>query len=521
MKLLQDNKLIYFIGILYILLGFNLNLVAIHDQNRDYGNLKDIPRLEVEIPREPRIWETDIVVLRDSISAHSGKAMIGLKPPHQIKIRDQIIDNNKLAIREAISADQFKVAIEMLEDKGIEIIHIYRTFGAASVRMDPDIVYELFDHPMIDYIEIPLPFKPLQTIPWGIEMVNSPSTWSTSTGTGTKVMIIDTDISDHMDLPVIPLGNRSGLYHGIYDAEYIKHGTHVAGILMALDNEWGVVGVAPGINGNDVYSWAACDITSCTPDEVAAGIDAAINFGVDVINMSLGGGYHMGIANAVAAAWNADISMVAAAGNLWDYQDGGAVIYPAGHSEVIGVSGVKNDGTFANSSPCFMPNSEPIIYAKSNHGPHVEISAPFWAVSTTGYSWYYEEFCGTSMSTPHVTGTIALMKSINPALGPSEIRTYLHNSAIKTPGMDGQNYTEYYGYGLLDAYQSVIQVADDICHPIPFENQTVNQSATITYCNTLVRDVTVSDGAALTINSSNVLISKNFHVEIGAELIIQ
>ena len=124
MKLLQDNKSIYFLTILYILLGFNLSIVANNDQNRDYGNLIDIPRLEVEIPREPRIWETDIVVLRDSISAHHGKAMIGIKPPHQNKIRDQIIENNNLAIREAISADQFKVAIEMLEDKGIEIIHI-------------------------------------------------------------------------------------------------------------------------------------------------------------------------------------------------------------------------------------------------------------------------------------------------------------------------------------------------------------------------------------------------------------
>jgi len=426
----MKSKFIIVAFILFLSSGLSQSIFGNFQEPDKFSNLVDIPRLEVDIPKEPRIWEIDVSVLRDSIAAQNGKAMIGFKAPESDRMM------HKSGIRTALSAEQFKEALEMIESKGVEILYIYRTFGAASVKMDPDIVYDLHDHPMIDYIEIPLPFKiqlacftndsyvrsSTQITPWGVDMVKAPQAWNVTKGSGAKVYVIDTGMEDHVDLPDRPSENCGGLFDGCSDGP-TYHGTHVSGTLMALDNDIGVVGVSPALNDNDVYSWAACcpSTGSCYSNNIAAGIDAAILDEVDVINMSFGGpSQHTGVANAVAVAWNNGIVMVAAAGNLPESEQGGDPVYPAGYTQVIGVSGLKSDGSFANTSPCIIPSYNEAL--KSNHGPHVEISAPFWALSTVGTNQYEDEndgWCGTSMAAPHVAGTVALMKSINPELSPS------------------------------------------------------------------------------------------------------
>src|SRR5690625_7373281 len=70
-----------------------------------------------------------------------------------------------------------------------------------------------------------------------------------------------------------------GVFGGCSDGP-VFHGTHVSGILMARDNSIGVVGVAPGLANNDVYSWGACNPVpggGCDASAIAAGITAAIN----------------------------------------------------------------------------------------------------------------------------------------------------------------------------------------------------------------------------------------------------
>lgn len=146
-------------------------------------SLQDIPRLEVDLPSELRPWDTDASALRDSIANHNGRAMIGLKSPGSDRMRA----NN--GVREALTARQFEAALQMLDNRNIEISYVYRSFGAASVRMKPDEVYDLINHPMVDYIEIPMTYKldlsffnsnnsSIKTVshstPWGIDLVNAP-----------------------------------------------------------------------------------------------------------------------------------------------------------------------------------------------------------------------------------------------------------------------------------------------------------------------------------------------------------
>ncbi|CAN5256715.1 hypothetical protein BH23BAC3_BH23BAC3_32900 [soil metagenome] len=196
----------------------------------------------------------------------------------------------------------------------------------------------------------------------------------------------------------------------------------------------------PVLQTADVYSWGACNSTTggCNEDAIAAGIEASMFADVDVINMSLGGPQHNGIANAVAAAWNAGIVLVAAAGN----NQGNTIQWPAGYNQVIGVSGVQNNGTFADTSPC--------SGASSNWGEHVDISGPFWALSTVETSAYENEnqgWCGTSMATPHVSGAAALLRAQNPTWSNQQIVDQLLNTADHPTSSTRD---DFYGHGILD-----------------------------------------------------------------------
>ena len=152
-------RLLPAIALLVLIAGCDLNLpqeqhVMKADRCDDeiVQDLIDIPGLYVDIPEEPRPWDIDATVLRDSIAAHDGRAMIGLKAPESERMRD----NDGYSA--ALTAEQFEDALHMLCGKNVEINMVYKTFGAVSVTMDPDVVYELFDHPKVDYIEIPMVF---------------------------------------------------------------------------------------------------------------------------------------------------------------------------------------------------------------------------------------------------------------------------------------------------------------------------------------------------------------------------
>jgi len=449
----MKNIYVFLVCIPFFIYGFNSNLLGNEQDNERFQDLMDIPRLEVDIPEVPRPWDIDVSVLRDSIAAHDGRAMIGFKAPES----ERMVDSE--GISEALSAEQFRAALEMIDEMGVEILKIFRTFGAASVRMAPDDVYTLFNHPMVDFIEIPMTFylqsvrfsgdssemsSGNQTIPWGIDMVRAPESWQVTTGMGARIMVIDTGMEDHEDLPDRPASNCGGIYDGCSDGPFY-HGTHVSGIALALDNDIGVVGVSPGLDENYVFSWGACNPEwpyGCNEDDIAEGIEYANSVNIDVINMSLGGtSEHQGIAKAVSAAWEGGTVMVAAAGNIDDGEEGGDKFWPAAHTQVIGVSGVKDDGTFAESSPC--PRF-------SNHGPHVDISAPFWALSTVGTDQYEDEnqdWCGTSMATPHVSGAAALLRAQNPSWSNQQIVDRLLETANHPTGGTRD---DYYGYGILD-----------------------------------------------------------------------
>jgi subtilisin family serine protease len=411
---------------------------------------RDVPAVRIDLPPAARPWDTDAGALAQAVGAVGGYATVGVKEPGSARA---LATGN----RGAVTAGTVNAAVQLLSRRGVEIVEVLDAIGVVRVRIAPEEAAALKDHPLIDFIE-PRQYATVQaqTTPWGITKVAAPDFWSaySVTGAGARVLIIDTGHQqNHPDLPAVPSANCAGAYGGCDDGSGAGwHGTHVLGIVAARSNTVGVVGVAPGIAGSDVYVYGACDSAtgSCALDQVAAGINAGI-WNAQVINLSLSGPYDAAQATAVAQAWSNGIVIVAAAGNNLS----NTLVYPAALANVVGVSGVNSNESFAGSGTT-------ACGGYSNYGSHVDLAAPFDAYSTIGGS-SYGTLCGTSMAAPHVTGVAALLRSQNPGWTNQQVVDTLFARA-KDLGAAGKDV--YFGYGLVRALRSATPPAVIITGPM-------------------------------------------------------
>jgi len=253
---------------------------------------------------------------------------------------------------------------------------------------------------------------PPQVIPTGVDRVDAEL--SANTAYGIKVAVIDTGIDyTHPDLD----GNYKGGYDYVNnDADPIDdngHGTHVAGIIAAEDNDIGVVGVAP-------QAWLyAVKVLDRRGDgwlsDVIAGINWAAENDMDVANLSLGAkGQSQALHTAVVNATLAGVTLVVAAGNESDDAEG---YVPATYDEVITVSAIADfdgqSGGLASSKYYgrgrFKTEQKDDAFAYfSNYGQDIDLAAPGVEIYSTSVKGKYETLSGTSMAAPHVAGAAAL-----------------------------------------------------------------------------------------------------------------
>lgn len=276
-------------------------------------------------------------------------------------------------------------------------------------------------------------------IPPGIEMIQAPKVWSKSQGKGNVVAILDTGCDlTHPDLAGRIIGGRNFTDDDksnpdVY-VDYNGHGTHVAGTIAAIKNDTGVVGVAPEASlliikvlnkrGSGQYDW------------IIKGINYAIEQKVDIISMSLGGPQDVPeLHNAIKRAVAANILVVCAAGNEGDGDTNtDEFAYPGCYNEVISVGAVdlnRNSTDFSNS------NKE------------IDLVAPGAKIKSTYLNGGYATLTGTSMATPHVSGALALIKSItNESFGRNLTEPELYAQLIKRTIPLG-NSPRFEGNGLL------------------------------------------------------------------------
>lgn len=243
-------------------------------------------------------------------------------------------------------------------------------------------------------------FDTVNEVPKGIGMIQAPKIWEKTKGKGITVAILDTGCDlTHPDLKDQIIGGRNFTNDDNGDPDVYKdyngHGTHVAGTIAAIQNNNGVVGVAPEAKlliikvldkkGSGQYEW------------IINGINYAIEQKADIISMSLGGPVDVPeLHKAIQTAVQHNILVVCAAGNEGDGNDStDEFAYPGSYNEVISVGAVdlnRNSSRFSNS------NNE------------VDLVAPGEKILSTYLNGTYATLSGTSMATPHVSGAMALIK---------------------------------------------------------------------------------------------------------------
>lgn len=344
-------------------------------------------------------------------------------------------------------------------------------------------------------------FYPLQ---WAPGAIDAPAAWAAGcTGDGARVAVIDGGIFDtHPDLdanvdvacsrsfvPGQPFNNDTGTFW---------HGTHVAGIVAAEDNNIGVVGIAPdatiiGVkalhSGSGSFGAVIGAILYASDPASFGGAGCAK---ADIINMSLGATFNKHLPGAgplvaamakannfaasngvlvVSAAGNSAIDLgqafnitfvpcesgsgacVSATGPLaWAYGNTD-FSRPASYSNygegTVTVAGPGGDFAYPGSENCTMPTATGTI------------TRPCWVfdlvLSTSrgtspagGYSWA----AGTSMASPAASAVAALIKGANPGISMGALKAALQQSATDEGALGDD---EFYGHGFVNAANACAQ----------------------------------------------------------------
>ncbi len=416
------------------------------------------------------------------------------------------LDNASVSAHQLIQSARLQQGLKTKASKPLAVGHVRRmSLGAdvisASEKLDragaATLMRQIAANPNVEYVEIDAILYPTLTpndtnysSQWGFQDadagIRANQAWDVATGSGVTVAVIDTGITTHSDLSAnIVAGYDFVTGGGGIDARdgnardsnpadqgdwYAAgecgrptgsnsswHGTHVAGTVAALtNNAKGVAGTAFNAKVMPVRALAKCggttsdiaDAITWSSGGTVTGIPtlSAAN-AAKVINMSLGGGGTCSTTsqNAINGAVGRGTTVVVAAGNS---NADVANFNPASCNNVIAVASV----TASSARSSF-----------SNFGAKIDVSAPGSTIRSTLNSGTtvpgtesYADYSGTSMASPHVAGTVALMQSRRLALGlalltPAQVETTLKNTAYALAG----SCTGGCGAGIINAKAAV------------------------------------------------------------------
>lgn len=278
--------------------------------------------------------------------------------------------------------------------------------------------------------------------------------WNYATGRGIKIAIVDCGIDmNHIDLVdnIYPLSfdTETGTSPSVV---YGDHGTHCAGIAAAVRNNGiQIAGVAPDAKLMSV-SFPFGNVTNPL-SKLANGINWSWKNGADIISCS----WHSPESELIKEAIDSAVIrgregkgcvFVKSAGNKSVYSTNHNITFPGNYKEdVIAVSNMTKTGELSETS-CY--------------GSNLLVAAPGTSILSTVPNNHLDSMSGTSMACPHVSGLAALILERNPKLKAEKVREIIARNAKKI-GTEPYNvikkygtWNEKYGYGLIDAYQSVL-----------------------------------------------------------------
>ncbi len=274
---------------------------------------------------------------------------------------------------------------------------------------------------------------------WFHNSVYNGFAWDVTEGDGVTVAVLDTGADlDHDDLKNRIVGSYNVLDPESDAEDTDGHGSHIAGLIAAeKGNAYGGIGIAPGAG---LYIVKIAENRSIRLSDEIAGINHAVEAGVDVINMSFGSTQKSKLEKkAIEKALEAGVVLVASAGDESSEEE----IYPAAYDGVISVASYTSYETLSSFS---------------NYGDYVDIAAPGGDLYTSeqkmletpeewkangilscginsGYSW----MVGTGQASAMVSAAAALLLSADEEIA----------------GLEGEERTE-------EVYEAITGTADEV-----------------------------------------------------------
>jgi serine protease AprX len=369
--------------------------------------------------------------------------------------------------------------------------HHFNKIKAIRATLPAALIPILAKNPLIAYITPNRKTK--STLDIVTQTVNAPMAWSSGLdGRGIGVAVLDSGVASKRDL----MNSNGSASRIVYSESFVAgsdasdqfgHGTHVAGIVAANgaastgpNFKRTLKGVAPNTN---IINLKVLDANGQgNISDVIAAIDRAIElkntYNIRVMNLSLGTPVYESytldpLCQEVEAAWKAGIVVVVAAGNYGRSSNMGVNGYgtigsPGNDPYVITVGATKTNGTpyrfddtvasYSSKGPtAFDHVVKPDLVAPGNNV--VSLMAPNCTIATLfpsarvqnsyyqtnaapGNSTEYFRLSGTSMATPVVAGTAALMLQKQPSLTPDQVKARLMKTATKIFPLYSTNFDE-------------------------------------------------------------------------------
>ncbi|HQR80680.1 MAG TPA: S8 family serine peptidase [Actinomycetota bacterium] len=286
---------------------------------------------------------------------------------------------------------------------------------------------------------------------WALDQLQAESAWTESTGSGVTVAVIDSGVARHPDLAGAFVRGVNLVDGGDGRADLNGHGTHVAGIIaMTADNGIGGAGLAPNVTIMPIVVADAGG--SVRAADSAKGIVWAVDHGADVLNLSYAGSASSVEQKAIQYAQSKGVVAVAAVGNAYLDSAGSRynpVQYPAAFPGVLGVGSTTKG---LRRSPFSEVGKQVDLVAPGGTGA---FDSPKGIYSTYGGGGYVR-MPGTSMATPYVSATVALILARGQTLGLTADPKDVILGTARDLGAVGRD--DEFGFGLVSPLAAITKL---------------------------------------------------------------
>ncbi len=404
-----------------------------------------------------------------------GEIIVKLKAGASIDSTDYLFSKHKVAkiekVLEKVGEDSENAEIDSFKKHGLDRVFVLKSYKYANVE---EMIEDFKSDPNVEYAE-PNYIVSIDLIPndpsfsqlWGLHNtgqgggtfdadIDAPEAWEMQTGnSGVVIAVIDTGADyTHEDLAANIWANPgetpsngidddlNGFIDDVRGWDFANndnnpfddhgHGTHVSGTIGAVgNNNVGVVGVAWNVSILPLKFLNSAG--SGTTAGAISAIEYATLIGVDVMSNSWGGGgFSQALMDAIAAANDAGILFVAAAGNS-NVDTDATPHYPSSYNvpNVVAVAATdRNDlkAAFSNFGATSVDLGAP--------GVSIFSTVPTGVCSLCDASGY-AFLSGTSMATPHVSGAAAIIKAQFPTTTVAQLKSRLLNSVDALASLNG------------------------------------------------------------------------------------